>query len=233
MRKRKILIISILSVMFLSFGLITYAYFVKDVIGGTHGISSSPDDTKVVEVSTYNEFIKEVYLFMDDTEFNSDDNVSTGLNRKTIKLTDNIKLLSNIIINADCHINLNSMKLDLNGFNITFRYHYDGLYSVYGCTITDGSVLGEEANVIADKIPGSILIDCPNAIIDFDEAIIDERITISLAEATDEQIVNSAMNMVLANIQNTGINDFYTISNLKGLAFEECPFEQSSVTQCV
>ena len=91
MRKRKILIISILSVMFLSFGLITYAYFVKDVIGGTHGISSSPDDTKVVEVSTYNEFIKEVYLFMDDTEFNSDDNVSTGLNRKTIKLTDNIK----------------------------------------------------------------------------------------------------------------------------------------------
>ena len=233
MRKRKILIISILSVMFLSFGLITYAYFVKDVIGGTHGISSSPDDTKVVEVSTYNEFIKEVYLFMDDTEFNSDDNVSTGLNRKTIKLTDNIKLLSNIIINADCHINLNSMKLDLNGFNITFRYHYDGLYSVYGGTITDGSVLGEEANVIADKIPGSILIDCPNAIIDFDEAIIDERITIALTEATDEQIVNSAMNMVLANIQNTGINDFYTISNLKGLAFEECPFEHSSVNQCL
>lgn len=219
--------------MFLSFGLITYAYFVKDVIGGTHGISSSPDDTQVVEVATYNEFIKEVYLFMDDTEFNSDDNVSTGLNRKTIKLTDNIKLLSNIIINADCHINLNSMKLDLNGFNITFRYHYDGLYSVYGGTITDGSVLGEEANVIADKIPGSILIDCPNAIIDFDEAIIDERITISLAEATDEQIVNSAMNMVLANIQNTGINDFYTISNLKGLAFEECPFDHSSVTQCI
>ena len=44
-----------------------------------------------------NNQIKEVYLFMDDTEFNSDDNVSTGLNRKTIKLTDNIKLLSNII----------------------------------------------------------------------------------------------------------------------------------------
>ena len=91
--RRKILIFSFIMMLFVSFGIITYAYFIKDVIGGSHGISSNPDDTKVVEVSTYNEFIKEVYLFMDDTEFNSDDNVSTGLNRKTIKLTDNIKLL--------------------------------------------------------------------------------------------------------------------------------------------
>ena len=219
--------------LFVSFGIITYAYFIKDVIGGTHGISSSPDDTKVVEVSTYNEFIKEVYLFMDDTEFNSDDNVSTGLNRKTIKLTDNIKLLSNIIINADCHINLNSMKLDLNGFNITFRYHYDGLYSVYGGTITDSSITGEEANLIADKIPGAILIDCPNAIIDFDETIIDERVEITITNATDTQIANSAMNMVLANIQNTGINDFYTISNLKNVEYEGCEFSHSSGETCI
>ena len=125
------------------------------------------------------------------------------------------------------------MKLDLNGFNITFRYHYDGLYSVYGGTITDSSITGEEANLIADKIPGAILIDCPNAIIDFDETIIDERVEITITNATDTQIANSAMNMVLANIQNTGINDFYTISNLKNVEYEGCEFSHSSGETCI
>ena len=49
-----------------------------------------------------------------------------------------------------CHIDLNSFEIDLNGYDIVFRYHYDGLYSVYGGLITDYSVYDMEGNLLAE-----------------------------------------------------------------------------------
>ena len=233
--KRKILILSVVLSLFISFGIITYAYFIKTIEGKEHGISSAPNDTKVVEVSTYNEFIQEVRLYdTSNSEFNSSSNVSLVETRKTIKLTSNISLLSDMLINADCHIDLNGKTLDLNGYNLTFRYHYDGVYAVYGGTITDKSIFDVDGNIINGKVPGSIIVDCPNAIIKFDETEVLNDVEINVSDASDNQIVNSAMNFILANIQNTGINDFYTINDsVHDISIEDCEFEHNSGDGCI
>ena len=98
MRKNKIVIIALSIFLFTSLGIITYAYFIKQLEGGTHGISSNPDDSKVVTVSNYNEFIQAVRLYDDNNEFNSDSEISVSTTRTTIKLMDNIRLKSNVLI---------------------------------------------------------------------------------------------------------------------------------------
>lgn len=235
MRKKKFIILAIMICLFISFSIVTYAYFIKKIEGGTHGISSSPDDSQVVEVSDYNEFIKEVRLYDAlDSEYNSDSDISESTRRKTIKFVDNIRLKSDLLIDADCNLDLNNYLLDLGGFDIVFRYRFDGLYFIYGGTIDDTSILDEEGNSIPNATPGSIIIDCPKQNVNFDESIINENTNIKITYATDEQIAISAMNMILSNIQDIGINDFYNIKNTVDSATHQgCNFTHDNGTMCV
>ena len=234
MRKKILIFVTILC-LFISFGIMTYAYFIKEIKGGSHGISSNPDDSQVVEVFNFDELTQAVRLYEITTEeFNSSGDTSISTNRKTIKFTNDIRLKSNLLINADCHIDLNNHSLDLAGYTVTFRYRFDGVYSLYGGTIDDTSILDEEGMVIEGKTAGGIIVDCPKENFDFDESIIKEGININVSYATDEQIATSAMNMILSNIQNHGVNDFYTINNnVQGKTFDECTFTHSKGSMCV
>ena len=152
MRKKILIFVTILC-LFISFGIMTYAYFIKEIKGGSHGISSNPDDSQVVEVFNFDELTQAVRLYEITTEeFNSSGDTSISTNRKTIKFTNDIRLKSNLLINADCHIDLNNHSLDLAGYTVTFRYRFDGVYSLYGGTIDDTSILDEEGMVIEGKI---------------------------------------------------------------------------------
>ena len=234
MRKYKIVIIVLSIFLFISLGIMTYAYFIKKIEGGTHGISSNSDDSKVITVVNYNEFIQAVRLYDDNNEFNSDNDISASTTRKTIKLMDNIRLKSNVLIDADCHIDLNNYTLDLAGYDIVFRYRFDGSYYVYGGIIDDSSILDEEGNIIENAECGNILIDCPKENFTFDTSLIKEGININVSYATDEQIAVSAMNMVLANIQDIGINDFYNIRNsVNSVTHYGCTFSHSEGTMCI
>ena len=235
MKKKKILVLLGVICLFISFGIITYAYFIKKIEGGTHGISSSPDDSQVVNVANFNELTQAVRLYdSNDSEYNSSSDVSDSTRRKTIKFVDNIKLKSDLLIDADCHINLNEFTLDLNGHDITFRYRFDGLYFIYGGTIDDSTILDEEGNLIENAVPGTIIIDCPKQNLEFDNSIIKENTNIQVVYATDEQIAISAMNMVLSNIQDIGINDFYNIKDtIDSVSHYGCDFTHNDGTMCI
>lgn len=235
MRNKKIFILVFIMCLFISFGIVTSAYFIKRLEGGAHGISSSPDDSQVVSVANFNELTQAVRLYdTNNSEYNSDIDVSDSTRRKTIKFVDNIKLKSNLLVDADCHINLNNFVLDLGGYDITFRYRFDGLYSIYGGTIDDTSIFDEEGNEIENAVPGNVIIDCPKDNLEFDESMIKENTNIKLIYATDEQIAISAMNMVLSNIQDIGINDFYNIKDsIDSVTHYGCDFIHTDGTMCI
>ena len=60
---KKKLIISLIIVSILLCGISVYAYFIKEIKGPDHGLSSSPDDSQVVEVGDFITFAKETYLY--------------------------------------------------------------------------------------------------------------------------------------------------------------------------
>lgn len=238
MSKRKIFILGLFLTLFVSIGIVTYAYFVKSVEGDIHGISSSPDDSKIVEVDTLNEFIQAVRLYDTlNSEFNSDLFVSNSSNRKTIKLTSSIRLLSNVLVDADCHINLNGFTLDLNGKTLTFKHHFEGVFAVYGGEIIDttGQYVESDGALVEDEelVYGTILIDCPNSIVNMNDLTISEEVDITVTNASESQIVNAAMKMVFANIQNTGVNDFYSTTNVSDIVMDGCGFNHNSGTSCI
>lgn len=230
---KKKLILSTIIAFILLFGITVSAYFIKKVEGSDHGFSSNLEDFEFVEVSDFASFMQETYLYDGiNTKFNSDDLISN--NRKTIKFMNDIKMTSDLIINADCHIDLNSFELDLNGHNIVFRYHYSGLYAVYGGVITDYSVYDLEGNIVSYSNAGTIIVDCPHAIVNIAEGVVDNQVIVDIPNATDQQIVDSAMNMVLANIQNNGINNFYTINEAMSLGNDDnCWLDHNNGTECI
>lgn len=235
MKKKKIIILLITLTLFISFSITTLAYFIKKIEGGTHGISPNPDDSQVIEVTNYNEFLSNIRLYDNtESEYNSDSDISEPSRRKTIKLMDNIKLKSDILVDADCHINLNDYEINLSGFNITFRYRFDGMYYIYGGIINDTSIFDEEGNLISGALPGKVIIDCPNENVNLDNLIIKENTNIKVVYATDEQIAISAMNMILSNIQDMGINDYYNIKdNVESVTHYGCDFTHNNGTMCI
>ncbi len=70
---------------------------------------------------------------MDDV-FNSPNHFSEASGRKIISLTNDIVLTTDMLVTADCALNLGSYNIDLNGHNITFRNGYSGVFEIIGDT---------------------------------------------------------------------------------------------------
>ena len=232
MRKIKFFSLLFLTIM-LFVGGTAYAYFIKEIVGDTHSISSSPDDTAIIEVSTLEEFSEAV---RQEDEFNSSSLVSNASQRKTIKLLSDIRLTATMLINADCHINLNGKVIDLRGYNIVFKHQFAGVFAVYGGYIDDTTgqtdVLDNEEQ--EELQFGSIIIDCPNAVVDFDEESLLLNSEIIVDYVSDNQVVNSAMKFIFSNIQNIGINDFYSVVNdFTFSSNEQCQFDHNEGTACI
>lgn len=223
MSKRKMVIGSMIISIFLLCGIFAYAYFAK-TIDNTHNISTTLP-TQTVEVNNAVEFYNAVQYYDDSTndKYNSNELVSNSTKRKTITLTASIKFYTDVLVTADCHINLNGYELDLNGHNLTFKHQFEGRFAIYSNpsnrTDTEGVVTSVGSIIDTAETKGTIIIDCPNASIDFDYVVETENDNnvnlvpssqIVIKEASPSQVINSAMKLVYSNLQNAAINDFYT-----------------------
>lgn len=226
--RKKILII-ILVVTLLTSGIFASAYFYNKLNGASHSITSNLDNSSIIEIDSFDEFLKEAYQYTSNSdEYNSEIKYSDTSSRKTLKLTTNIVLKNDVLINRDCHINLNGKTIDLNGFDLNVKNQYAGTFGLYNGTIIDSSTFSEGEDVVY----GKVIIDCPNAAYEFNDLIYDENI-VDIVEVSEQEVCLAAFEFMYANITNTGINNFYdskyTESTLKSC--ELC--EQENSVYCV
>lgn len=97
----------------------------------TVDVSSLSDLIKYGTNYTYNESSKESNVISDTS---TDDYTS----RVILKLTSDITLVDNIVLNRDIQIDLNGKTLYLNGYTLTINHGYSGCCAIYNGTIDNG-----------------------------------------------------------------------------------------------
>ena len=239
MSKKKILIRSMIISLFLLCGICAYAYFNK-IIDNTHNMSSDLNENSIIVVNNATEFYAAVKYY-DETandKYNSNGVISTK--RKTIELAADITFYNDVLVTADCHINLNGHTIDLNGYNLTFKHQFEGVFEVYSNPL---NILDEDENIIStgaivDSLTdstknGKIIVDTPNAGVIFNEEIVD-NIEVDVVSASATQIKHSAMNLVFSNIQNGNLNDFYTtIDSVEDFGTSHCFVSNHTSISCI
>ena len=216
MRKKIIILISIICL--LTSGIFASAYFIKKLTGNTHSIAPDLDDDSIIEVANYEALVHYGSVYETNQDFNSDVKYSDASTRKTLLLTNDITFKNDVLINRDCHINLNKKTIDLNGFDLNIKNHYEGVFSLYNGTIIDSST------------GGKVIIDCPYAMFDFTDLTYNE--SIMDINVDDQQVCEAAFDLIYANIANAGINDFYD-SKLSEVRESHCVFCNDDTKYCI
>lgn len=67
-----------------------------------------------------------------DSAFNSPKRFSNAAGRKIITLVNDIDLTTNLMVTADCAINLGGYNINLNGHEVIFRNGYSGVFEIIG-----------------------------------------------------------------------------------------------------
>ena len=146
------------SVLLAAMALSVVAYFsaVKNVDKG-YNVSSRDS---VVEISSF----YDLYSFAKASEYNSQSGASSSSDRKTLRLTADVTLESDVFITADCHIDLNGKSLLLNGNTLTVTHSYHGSNVIFGGSVYPNSRSFEDHTgaVIPEK-GGRIVFDTPNS----------------------------------------------------------------------
>ncbi len=143
MKKAKKLNIIIAVLLMAALILPAAAYFTADIIKGLKLGSLKNNGAVTVEAASFDEL---VLLSRDSTDLEKDGNTYTYTEfngtgehksavRRIIKLTNDITLSNNVVITADCHIDLSGYTLDIGDYSITFRHGYNGLTEIKGGTI--------------------------------------------------------------------------------------------------
>lgn len=215
MRKKIIFIIAFIMVVIFSYT--AYAYFYNILDSNSHKLSTSMTNDYVY-INNINEFYNAISLD-NQSSYNDNTGISISNNRKTLILNNDIILTNNTTILSDCHINMNGKSIDLNGFSLTFKFNYYGMFLVYG----NGSIIDSQ-NI------NEIYIDCPNACVIFDDNISFNNVDITAKNVSDDLICKAAMKLALSNIINHGVNDFYsTITNDIIQSKDLCTFEHEGI----
>ncbi|MFQ9424603.1 MAG: hypothetical protein ACLR3U_11505 [Christensenellaceae bacterium] len=89
----------------------TYAYFSHTSESGNQHISAEITDGGRVNVSSF----EQLFSYSKAEAYNDPDKTSAVGKRMTLTLQNDITLLSDLIVTADCHIDLNAKKLYLAG----------------------------------------------------------------------------------------------------------------------
>mgnify|MGYP001008419111 CR=1 FL=1 len=88
----------------------------------------------------------------------------SATNRITLKLANDLILTGDLIITADCHINLNGFALNLNGHTVTVSHNYEGTFVIGGGTLR------------VKTREDAVYINTPNAVVKTEVAVYREGI---------------------------------------------------------
>ena len=204
MKRKLIFYISALALMLFVGGMSAYAFFEK-VISNETTLTYSATLGNTQNIASYTDFYTYAKNYSETSKtFNSNDKESVPSTRFTMNITADIKLMNDVTITSDCNITIASGKaIDLNGYNLIISNPFDGAMYISGDvgSITDTSAV----------TTNNIIVNCPYSAVIFADGIIDEASVnkTTIAESSTE-VINSAFRYIFANLQNTGINDFYT-----------------------
>ena len=180
MRKKFISIV--IAILLLTSGIFASAYFYIKFVGQTHGVTANLGQASIIEIDSYESLVYYGYIH-ETSDYNSDVNYSDVSTRKTLLLTSDITLKGDVLVNRDCHINLNGKKIDLNGHDLNIKNHYEGVFALY-----NGSIIDTVESIDEQEVEyGKVLIDCPYAVYDFTGLVYDESI-IEIVDIADEPV---------------------------------------------
>ncbi len=192
LKKKLIIIISMLTLLLLSTGIGVYAYlqFTKNQAVTA---STNINNDNVIEVASFDE----LFTNSKATAYNDKNVISNVSTRTILKLTSNIELLDNLEITSDVHLNLNGKTLNLNDKELTFRHGYAGCFSIYGGVVSTG-----------DTGTGKITVDLPNA------SFISSSITYNHSGTTLAE--SDCVNVLNIDSKYTAYNALYYVANSIG-----------------
>lgn len=142
---------------------VTYAYF-SNHAEDTKTISTIiTAEENVCEVSSF----EELYYASSNDVFN--DSQKTSTERKIIRLTNDIALVNNLILNEDAHIDLNGKILTIGSYTLSIIHSYAGSFMIYNGTLkfdTDGRIVVNTTiasylteNITFEDMSGSTISD--------------------------------------------------------------------------
>lgn len=116
----------------------TYAYFSHTSESGNQHISAEITDGGRVNVSSF----EQLFSYSKAEAYNDPDKTSAVGKRMTLTLQNDITLLSDLIVTADCHIDLNAKKLYLAGHSLTISHSYAGSFVISNGAIVPDALSG-------------------------------------------------------------------------------------------
>lgn len=146
-------LVAVLLVVLLAGAATTFAYFTW--IRSADPALSLDTTAQVIEVGSFRELFQasQAEAYLDGADVSQ----STSPSRRTLKLTQSIRMPADLVITADVHLDLGGYDLLTDGHTLTFRHTYHGAVIMSGGrVILDGS--GK----------GGVLADTPNAAVFFD-----------------------------------------------------------------
>lgn len=173
MKKRKIIISTILLIFILVTTISAVAYF--KINSNQISISDSRSlDGDIIEVSSYSD----LFNYSKAKSYNDKEIEEKSSSRKTLQFKNDIVLLNNLEITANINIDLNGYYLYLNGKDINFNHSYYGSVQLYSNKV-NGYIIPEEIiyqnDVIEAKENGNdgiININTPNAVVTINNNIV-------------------------------------------------------------
>lgn len=171
-----------------------FAYFYDIKEKQTDDFSNIGSNANVIEITTEKEFI----LNATDLNDNSQNQTSEAENRKTLKLTSDVKLNNDLFITADCHINLNNHVIILNGHSITVDHNY------YGSFVIENGVLDVSSEI------EKLYIFTPNATAKINNILVKSG-TQTAETIDDETFTNSDYIIDISNNENSDIYTAYRV----------------------
>ena len=159
----------------------TYAYFSHTSESGNQHISAEITDGGRVNVSSF----EQLFSYSKAEAYNDPDKTSAVGKRMTLTLQNDITLLSDLIVTADCHIDLNAKKLYLAGHSLTISHSYAGSF-----VISNGAIVPDALSASSDSSEenafGKIYADVPYADVIFDRVTFENNAGASYTDAESE-----------------------------------------------
>lgn len=141
-----------------------YALFTSEWFKTITGQISNNGSVTTVEVSSYADLYKYAGGNADGSLFNNGSATTTTAQRIVLKFTKDITLEDNLVVTADCHIDLNGKTLYLNGNYLVLSHAYYGSTIVKnGKIVLDKYVEKTDDATTTELVLGKLYFVTPNA----------------------------------------------------------------------
>lgn len=179
----------------LSMNVISYAFFavesdwqdVKSIGTKFEPINSDPN---IIEVNNFYTLLNAVT----DEKYNNYDKIK--IQRKTVRLYDDIELKSDLVICTDVNIDFNGKCIFTNGYRIEVNHFYEGIFNLY-----NGTVSGIDTSE-------TLRISTPNAYVITDTLLL-SQISVLIMDVKTEHIFEAASTLIAESL--TGGKSFTAI----------------------